>query len=98
MVEFEMMPITTTSDKTLAMSMGEGRLPLGDALRVALEVGESLRRIHDSGRCHGAVTPAQIVLTDEGAVLAPVSDDPAGAGPYTAPEVHEGRATDSRSE
>src|SRR5215471_15152445 len=66
-----MMPITSTTDQTLAMRMAEGRLPLGDVLRVAMQVGESLRRLHDSGGSHGAVTPSNIILADEGAVLVP---------------------------
>ena len=98
MVEIEMMPITTTTDKTLAMRMAEGRLPLGDALRVALEVGESLRRIHDSGRCHGAVTPSQILLTDGGAVLQTAINPAAATTPYSAPETREGRPADARSD
>src|SRR5262245_18824000 len=99
MVESEMMPITSTTDKTLAMRMAEGRLPLGDALRVALEVGESLRRVHDSGRCHGAVTPSQITLTGERAVLMPAPEDPtANINSYAAPEALEGRPPDARGD
>jgi len=73
-----MMPITSSTDQTLAMRMAEGRLPLGDALRVAMQVGESLRRLHDSGDLHGAVTPSNITLTHEGAVLIPAPEDSAG--------------------
>src|SRR5215831_7447969 len=73
-----MMPITSTTDQTLAMRMAEGRLPLGDVLRVAMQVGESLRRLHDSGDCHGAVTPSNITLTHDGAVLVPAPEGSAG--------------------
>src|ERR1043166_7264396 len=85
---------------TLARRIAEGRLPASEALRYAMQVGESLRKIHDAGEVHGAVTPSNIYLTDAGAELVPpgaaVQAD-AITG-YTAPEVAAGRAPESRSD
>ena len=49
-----------TQTQTLAERLAEGRLPLAEALRCATQLGEALRRSHDAGQYHGAVTPANI--------------------------------------
>ena len=90
--------MTETTCKTLARRIAEGRLPVSEALRYAMQVGDALRKLHDAGEVHGAVTPHQILLTDRGAELS--SELPAGnpVTPYTAPEVLLGRPADARSD
>src|SRR3954452_16006556 len=91
--------MTTTDFKTLAQRMGEGRLPVADALRYAMLLAESLRRIHDSGKIHGAVTPINLSITAGGLDLLPAPDWTTGAiTPYTAPEVLHGKDPDFRSD
>ena len=88
-----------TNPRTLAQRISEEHLPVSEALRYAMQVGESLRRMHDAGRAHGAVTPANIYMTDHGAELMPAEEDAAGAvTPYTAPELLQGRPADPRSD
>jgi len=90
--------MTETTCKTLARRIAEGRLPVSEALRYAMQVGDALRKLHDAGEVHGAVTPHQILMTDRGAELS--SELPAGnpVTPYTAPEVLLGRPADARSD
>jgi hypothetical protein len=85
--------------KTLAQRLSEGRLPVADALRYAVQLAEELRKLHDAGGVYGAVAPANLGLAAAGVELLPV---PEGSGkaitPYTAPEVVQGRPADARSD
>lgn len=91
--------MASTDFKTLAQRISEGRIPVAEALRYAMLLAESLRRIHDSGKVHGAVTPINISLTPGGLDLLPAPDWTTGAiTPYTAPEIFDGREPDCRSD
>jgi len=85
--------------KTLAQRLSEGRLPAVEALRNAMQLADSLRKLHDTGKVHGAVTPSNLVLVAGGVELLPAAG---GSGeaitPYTAPEVVQGRPADARSD
>lgn len=84
---------------TLAQRLSEGRLPVADALRYGMLLAESLRRLHDSGKIHGAVTPINLAMTATGMDLLPAPEWTLGAiTPYTAPEVLNGREVDIRSD
>jgi hypothetical protein len=90
---------TSNESKTLAHRLGEGRLAVQEALRYAMILAEALRKIHDSGHAHGAVSTDTIVLTPAGLEL--LSALPGSAGnftPYTAPEVLQGHPADARSD
>ena len=88
-----------TDQKTLAQRLGEGQLPVAEALRYAMQLAACLGKLHDTGKVHGAVTPSNTVLVVGGVELLPA---PAGVGgaitPYTAPEVVQGRPADARSD
>ena len=85
--------------KTLAERLSDGRLPVAEALTYAMQVADSLRKLHDTGKPHGAVSPSNISLTAGGAILLPAPEGSAGTiTPYTAPEVVQGRAADERSD
>jgi eukaryotic-like serine/threonine-protein kinase len=98
MSELHMTPVNDLA--TLARRIAEGRLPASEALRYAMQVGESLRKIHDAGEIHGAVRPANIHLTDAGAELLPARDGDLKdvITPYTAPEVVAGGTAEPRSD
>jgi len=83
--------------QTLSQRLSEGRIPVADALRYAMILADALRKIHDDGRAHGAVSPDTIGLTASGLELlqAPALDS---AASYMSPEVLEGRPADSRSD
>ena len=85
----------TSEPRTLAQRLSEGRLPVSEALRYAMMLAESLRRLHDEGRAHGALSPRCVVLKSGGLELLPGSG---AITPYTAPEALEGRPTDARSD
>src|SRR5664279_6320407 len=86
-------------EKTLAQMLSEGRLPVTAALRYAVQLAEELRKLHDAGGVHGAVTPSHLGLAASGLVLLPAAEGEARAiTPYTAPEVVQGRPADARSD
>jgi len=97
MTGFETQP-KNDSQTTLAHRLAGGRIPVLEALHNAMLLAEALRRIHDEGRAHGALSPATIMLCGPGVELLPAQDAPGTITPYTAPEVIEGRKADTRSD
>jgi serine/threonine protein kinase len=89
---------TAIHSQTLAQRLAQGRLPVPEALRNALILAEALRKIHDGGQVHGAVSPASISVTRTGLELLPALGSAGDITPYTAPEVIKGKAPDARSD
>ena len=89
--------LTAMTPQTLAQSLSQGRIPVAEALRYSMILAESLRKLHEGGRAHGAVSPSTINLTTTGLELlpAPPIDE---ATSYKSPEVLEGRPADARSD
>src|SRR5215813_7384222 len=84
---------------TLGESMASGRLPMAEALRHGINLAEALRRLHDEGRVHGALSPEHLEQVNHGLELvAPNRGMKAEITRYTAPEVAEGQAPDARSD
>src|SRR5450755_4631597 len=93
----ESTPLNDT--KTLAHRLSAGRLPTVEALRYAIQLADSLRLLHDSGRAHGAVMPSNLALVSGKVELLPATEAWAKmVTPYTAPEVAQGHAADARSD
>jgi hypothetical protein len=88
----------TDGSFTLGQLLADGPLPLPEALRYSMMLAEALRQIHDSGRICGALQPSTIVVTDTGVDLSDAAGQPAAITPYTAPEILQGHAPDSRSD
>ena len=82
---------------TLGNVMADGPLPVPEALRYSMMLAEMLRRIHDSGRtvapCHRPNT-----YPDAGLELEDTTSKPAIVTRYTAPEILQGHAPNSRSD
>jgi tRNA A-37 threonylcarbamoyl transferase component Bud32 len=89
---------TTVEQHTLALRMAEGKIPVSEALHYAMSLAEALRKLHDAGKAHGAVTPTSIVLSGTGVELIASLGPLATVTPYTAPEVLQGETADSRSD
>jgi hypothetical protein len=89
---------TTNDQRTLATRMSEGRIPVSEALHYAMSLADALRKLHDAGKCHGAVAPSAIVLTSTGIDLIPSLGPQATVTPYTPPEVLQGQPADARSD
>ena len=56
------------SGKTLKKKLAGGRLEVGEALDVAIQMAEGLARTHEVGIVHRDVKPANVMLTDRGEV------------------------------
>jgi hypothetical protein len=65
--------IPSKDTKTLAHRLCEGRLPVAEALQYAMQLAESLSRLREAGKAHGAVTPANLALVAGGVELMPAS-------------------------
>jgi hypothetical protein len=89
----------TIKPRTLAERLNQAKLPVGEALRFAMTLADALRRMHDSGRVYGALTPSNIGLTGTTSVdLAAAPEHTGSITPYTAPEVLHGKPADARSD
>ena len=83
--------------QTLAQMMGGGRVPITEALNHALSLAEALRKIHEAGSAHGALTPSQIMVNTDTVELLPLFEY-GKVTPYTAPELLSGAEADARSD
>jgi hypothetical protein len=95
MIGFEVRP---TVSQILAERLGEGRVPGAEAFRYAIAVAEQLRALHESGRAHGMVTPANIALDGTAATLLRAAVTLGEVSPYAAPETAAGAPPDFRSD
>jgi hypothetical protein len=89
---------STIEQRTLALRMAEGKIPVSEALHYAMILAEALRKLHDAGKAHGGVTPSSIILSGTGVELIPSLGPLATVTPYAAPEVLQGETADSRSD
>ncbi len=92
------MTTSTVSIQTVRDRVAQGPIAAPDALRYALILGEALRKLHDAGQSHGAVSPDNISITSTGVELLPAQGATGAVTPYTAPEVVAGQAPDARSD
>jgi predicted nucleic acid-binding Zn-ribbon protein len=83
---------------TLRQRLVTGALPLPEALRYAMMLGEELRQIHDSGLVYGALAPSNVTVTASGLELITAPEQPTATTPYTAPEILQGHTADARSD
>jgi len=90
--------MTATKPRTLAERLNEGKLPVGEALHFAMTLADTLRRIHDSGRVYGSLTPSHIGLAGSSVELEAAPEHAGSVTPYTAPEVLHGKPADARSD
>ncbi|HLK49382.1 MAG TPA: protein kinase [Bryobacteraceae bacterium] len=84
--------------RTLSQRLDEGKLAAAEALRLAMNLAEALRKLHDNGQVYGALTPSRVEITSSGVSLAAVQSPQRDVTPYTAPEVLRGRVADARSD
>jgi hypothetical protein len=84
---------------TLTQRLSGARLPVGEAVRYAMYLAEALRKLHEAGRFHGALSPAAIaVFPNSVELLPPPQGSTRMVTPYTAPEVAQGTPADHRSD
>jgi serine/threonine protein kinase len=85
------------ASQSLAEEINSGRLPVQEALRIAMLIAGRLRDSHEHGQNHGALSPATVVLDGNDVRLLPAPDI-AAVTPYTAPELLQGSSADARSD
>ena len=91
-------PVITLERRTLAQRMGESKLSTGEALRLAVDLAQAMRTLHDAGRAHGALNPSSIELTGSGIELIASRAARGVPTPYSAPETLKGQPADARSD
>jgi transcriptional regulator with XRE-family HTH domain len=69
--------------RTLADRLLEGRMSTEDALRYAILLGDALRKLHENGEFHGAVSSETIVLDGDGIELISAANEPEDYDPAT---------------
>jgi len=90
--------VTSNNVYTLAERLTGTEIPVGEALKYASAIAESLRDLHDSGKIHGWLSPSAVAITETGIELVDVSAPSEDAKGYTAPEVLAGEPADVRSD
>src|SRR3954454_9443028 len=91
--------MASTEFKNLAQRLSEGRLSMAEALRYAMLMADSVRRIHESGKIHRAETPINLSITGSCLDVLHAPNWTTGAiTPYTAPEILHGKDSDYRSD
>ena len=80
---------------TLANRMEQAPLPVGQALRYALQVAAALRSVHEKGQVCGVLDTRNIFFFGDSASIQPAGGD---FTPYTAPELFHGAQPDARSD
>jgi chromosome segregation ATPase len=89
----------TSNAQTLTERLAAGRLSHQEALRYSVQLVDALRRAHEEGRCHCALTADTVMLDGNTAELVPgPSDVPFHVTGYTAPEQLKGQPPDQQSD
>ncbi len=82
----------------LSARLADGPLSAEEALRLAVEIGVALHRVHTNGQVHGQLSPFCIALTEGGASILKPTASPEDSAAYRAPEQIRGGAPDVRGD
>ena len=82
----------------LSERLARGPLTAGEALRLAIELGVSLQKVHTNGKVHGQLSPFCILLIEGGIRILKHAASPEDSAAYRAPEQLRGEDPDVRSD
>jgi hypothetical protein len=85
-----------STSHTLAHRLNAGRLPASEALQIGMQLADQLRRLHEQGSAHGALTPSAVAISGSAVQLLPALASDVTR--FTAPEVAKGKPADVRSD
>jgi hypothetical protein len=88
----------TNEPQALSQRLAAGRLPVCDGVRLAVQLGATLRSVHDEGRVQGVLNPDVVILNGSDVELTQEPGAAEGITPYTAPELLHEQAPDVRSD
>ncbi|MEO8596364.1 MAG: protein kinase [Candidatus Solibacter sp.] len=78
----------------LSERLGRGPVSPEQAVRLGIELGAALQKIHSRGLIHGGLTPLSIALTEAGVRILQPGPSPVDRAPYRAPEQLRGEESD----
>ena len=98
--------------QTLKDRLKSGPVPVEEAIRIAIRIGEGLQRAHEAGIVHRDIKPANVMVTDRGEVKIldfgiakllgqaqhTTTSRTAGTAAYMSPEQAQGTEVDARSD
>jgi Tol biopolymer transport system component len=86
------------SGELLSEKLARGPISADEALRLAIEIGVALQKVHTSGKVHSQLSPFCIALTQNGARILKPTASPEDSAPYRSPEQMRGGPSDMRSD
>ncbi|MCU1237526.1 MAG: domain protein beta Propeller [Candidatus Solibacter sp.] len=96
--KFDFLTNEFITGELLSEKLARGPLSADEAVRLAIEIGAALHRVHTSGGVHGQLSPFCIALPQAGARILRPSASPEDSAAYRSPEQLRGENPDVRSD
>ena len=97
-IKLDFLSNEAVSGELLSERLARGPVSADEALRLAIEIGASLQKVHTSGRVHAQISPFCIAFTHSGARILKPTASPEDSAAYRAPEQLRGENPDVRSD
>ncbi len=82
----------------LSEKLAGGPVSADEAVRLAIEIGVALQKVHASGQVHSQLSPFCIAIIKKGARILKPTASPQDSAPYRSPEQVRGERPDVRSD
>ena len=97
-IKLDFLSSEAVAGELLSERLAKGPVSAGETLRLAIEIGAALQKVHNRGRVHGQISPFCIALTQHDARILKPSASPEDWAAYRSPEQLRGEAPDVRSD